>query len=268
MALRVCLVDAGLGAVFFGRGALQPKLGAISACNVSALSRSVHVGSEFRTGLWESMADRTQLTARDEEILLALLSKVRVFSVEQIAKTWWCDSQNSKRAALRRLQRLSVSDLLSIRRVFVRPLPRLEVPLVSWRPRLPRPRFGPVAWQLQSRWDSPQSSTAICFATTTAAKRLGGLNRQLLNPLQVTHDLGTAEVYLQFRIAEPDKARRWVGEDMLRFAKGQKVPDALIEQADRRGFERAIEFGGAYDRRRLESFHRYCRKKALPYEIW
>ena len=214
------------------------------------------------------MAIQMHLTARDEEILMALLSKVRVFSLAQIAKTWWCDSRNSERTALRRLQRLSASNLLSIRSVLAKPIPRLEAPLIRWRPRDRRPRFGSIAWQLQARWDSPLASTTICFATTTAARRLGGLNRELLNPLQVTHDLGTAEVYLKFREAEPEQARRWVGEDALRVVKGKKVPDALIERADRRGFERAIEFGGAYDRRRLQSFHQYCRREALRYEIW
>ena len=43
------------------------------------------------------------------------------------------------------------------------------------------------------------------------------------------------------------------------------LPDAIIRTA---GSQRAVEFGGAYGKAKLERFHRFCESQDLSYEVW
>lgn len=82
---------------------------------------------------------------------------------------------------------------------------------------------------------------------------------------EVSHDLHLAEVYFRMLEELPTRASTWILETHLPKGQGVKVPDAIV----RDGLDRAaIEFGGLYDRVKLESFHAYCRDKKMGYELW
>lgn len=57
-----------------------------------------------------------ELTKRDVEILEALTERVRVFSLPQIARTWWPDSKNGVEYAGDRLKILSGENLIELNR--------------------------------------------------------------------------------------------------------------------------------------------------------
>ncbi|MCA9074706.1 MAG: hypothetical protein KDA93_06720 [Planctomycetaceae bacterium] len=46
---------------------------------------------------------------------------------------------------------------------------------------------------------------------------------------------------------------------------GQKLPDAQLNTPDG---PHIVEFGGAYDKRKLTGFHRWCASEHLSYEVW
>ncbi len=76
-------------------------------------------------------------------------------------------------------------------------------------------------------------------------------------------------MYLQFRRSRPQDAERWIGEDLLApWRRGEKLPDAVLAAAPDARPELVLEFGGAYDARRIEMFHEDCASQMLPYELW
>ncbi|MEZ6081908.1 MAG: hypothetical protein R3C56_41405, partial [Pirellulaceae bacterium] len=80
---------------------------------------------------------------------------------------------------------------------------------------------------------------------------------QLPHPLQASHELGLADVYLHFLWCRAAEAKSWVGEDaLLGSLKKCQVPDAVILAADG-GPKLAIELGGVYSAERLRKFHKY-----------
>ena len=76
-----------------------------------------------------------------------------------------------------------------------------------------------------------------------------------------------ATLYLKFREERPGDAKHWIHEEAFRREmRGYgKLPDAIIRSG---GFDRVIEFGGAYGKTKLENFHRFCAMRELPYELW
>ena len=54
---------------------------------------------------------------------------------------------------------------------------------------------------------------------------------------------------------------------MANLRVGEKRPDAFIVNVQGQ-VESVIEFGGDYDRSRVEAFHRDCAERNLPYELW
>jgi hypothetical protein len=76
-------------------------------------------------------------------------------------------------------------------------------------------------------------------------------------------------MYLQFCRSRPADAERWIGEDLLApWRRGEKLPDAVLASAPDARPELVLEFGGAYDSRRIEMFHEDCAEQQLPYELW
>ena len=61
-------------------------------------------------------------------------------------------------------------------------------------------------------------------------------------------------------------AKRWSGEEE-RDSGGEKLPDAVLLNSAGSVTE-VIEFGGQYDRRRVEAFHRYCELRRFRYQLW
>lgn len=208
------------------------------------------------------------LTERDEELIMTLVMKTRVLSLDQIADTWWQGLAYGQQCARRRLAILAQGKLVNRLRIMARPLPPLPGPLACWKPEEQQPQFEPVAWKLRSRWQQPARQITAVVATKVAARRFGGKNsHRLKHRHQVTHDLGVSQVYLHFRTHTPARALRWMGEDRLPKKRGQKVPDAMLESTAELPQE-AIEFGGSYDATRLKTFHHYCQQRQLGYEIW
>lgn len=109
------------------------------------------------------------LSARDLEVLLALLHKVRVLSMRQLTDHWW----NSEPAnARRRLAMLVDADLLQKVKLSARNLPTLFEPVVEWHPQERVPDFGAVSYRLKSRWKQRAARTITAYVASERASRL------------------------------------------------------------------------------------------------
>ena len=208
-----------------------------------------------------------RLTDRDTEILQAMVTKVRLFSLRQIAEHWFCGDVANTRRRLRLLQARLLVEQISVRS---RTLPEFAEPLIRWRPGQPEPRFEAVAYALQNRWNGrPVRESAAFIATVQASQLYGGVQRgELKNRLQATHDLGVSAVWLTLRQNAPKLAASWCGEDLLASTRrGQKLPDSFLLDAHG-NVAAAIEFGGSYDAQRVEAFHLDCDDRSLPYQLW
>lgn len=210
------------------------------------------------------------LRSRDIDILRSLAVKVRLFSLDQVAVAWWTDSTVGKSNARRRLKRLTDAGLLGRHRVHARPLPPLAVPVHTWSPGDPTPDFGQLAWKLQSRWTQASCPTTVYIATRQCANQFGGRQPgELKHDFQATHDLGVSAVYLHLRETAPALAKMWVGEDLLRsFWTHRNLPDAALTEGPGRKIKTVIEFGGAYDARRVRRFHEHSQEQRISYELW
>jgi hypothetical protein len=197
-------------------------------------------------------------------------SKARVATRDQAIRVLAKGGVASRRVAKRVLHALVGRGLVRFEEVPARPLLRLEYPLVTWRPGLPAPAFGPLAWTLEKRWQEPLRPTRVYFAGPAAVRAYGGcMKGRLSNIAQVSHDLHVTEVYLGFLEREPEIAAAWVSEDELGESrkKFEKQPDAVLY--DRDGKPRvAVEFGGLYGVDKLQAFHTDMERRALPYELW
>ncbi len=209
------------------------------------------------------------ITGRDRELLQALALKVRLVSLRQIADHWFGgDVANARR----RLRQLVAAGLLQRVNVTARPTPLLVGPVVVWQPGQLAPDFGKVARLIETRWHHrPVRHCATFIATTKTANAFGGKARgELKRPLQATHDLGVAAVWLRLHREQSDLAAAWRSEDLLahtRRGHGDKFPDAfVVNTADE--IVAVIEFSGGYDTDRVREFHADCESRRLPYQLW
>ena len=211
-----------------------------------------------------------RLTDRDQEILSSLCTKVRLFTAQQIADCWWRDASTSLATARQRMGKLVASEFVAQLRVLAAPLPLLHSPVIAWAPGDEAPDYGAAAWQLQSRWKEPVELTRVYLATNKACRLFGGKRQGSLKAeYQATHDLGVSQMYIQRRIKSEQAIANWIGEDVLaHYRKGQKLPDAVLAPAPGENPSLVLEFGGAYDKRRVEAFHKDCAKRELAYEVW
>jgi hypothetical protein len=209
------------------------------------------------------------LTERDERLIRTLLGKIRIVSFEQLARTWWPDSESSRTNAKRRVRELLESKLLVRERAFARPLLVLEKPLFTWKPGKDCPDYEKLSYQLQSRWIEEPQPMSVYLVSTRAANIFGGTaSGRIKNPSQVTHDLHLAEMYLRLLKDEPELAECWAGEAIIAPSREyQKLPDAIL--LDKQGKPRLVmEFGGAYPAYRVQAFHEDCQARSLAYEMW
>lgn len=209
------------------------------------------------------------LTARDQALLKALALRVRLFSLRQVAAHWFGGDVSNARRRLRQLEALG---LVQSVKVNARPTPRLIAPVIQWHPGDPAPRFGHVAETLTKRWlNRPTRICRAFLATSKTANLFGGKARgELKRPLQATHDLGVAAVWMVLDAHSPERADRWRSEDLLAHTRnkpGDKLPDAFIVNESDNVIE-VIEFGGAYDAARVRDFHQDCEHRRTPYELW
>ena len=107
------------------------------------------------------------------------------------------------------------------------------------------------------------------LATERLAQHYGGRRSgELKHPLQATHDLGVAQIWLQLQATATAWADAWRGEDILAHTRrGEKCPDAFIVNEQQEVFC-VIEFGGAYSAQRVREFHEDCVERNLPYQLW
>ena len=197
------------------------------------------------------MTASVSLTARDQQMLLALVQKVRLLSLRQIAEHWWQDEVANAR---RRLRALTATSLVQRVTVAARTLPPIDAPVATWQPGHTVPDFGQVSYRLQSRWRRRAvRSTSAYIATDHAAQLFGGKCRA---------------VWLRLHDEAAEWADAWRSEDLLAHTRrGEKLPDGFI--VDREGETVwVIEFGGSYDAPRVQEFHEDCADRNLPYQIW
>ena len=164
-----------------------------------------------------------------DEIVLSLVTKIRVITVAQAARTWWGNSLSARATAKRQLDSLVTrGDLLKyiLRAHPEQPLPK---PVWSWNPGEPEPPYGVLSYRLRKRWTEPLVPTIVYVASTRSARLYAGSGGRLAHPLQVTHDLHVSALYVRLLRTEPDKAAQWVSEDVLApLLRGKKIPDAEL----------------------------------------
>ena len=211
-----------------------------------------------------------RLTSRDSEILDHLSMSVRLFSLDQIARAWWGDSEDPRKLADERILRLARAGWVERYSVLARPIPEITAPVVCWRTGQSPADFGKVAWQVQSRWKKgPRKCLVVVASDRTTKSRLGKSARGIRQYFQLTHDLGVAETFLRFRETRPEEATLWRGEGMIASLRRQrKVPDAIISGVAIWPPKLIVEFAGDYARNRIEVFHWFCEKERLAYELW
>lgn len=194
----------------------------------------------------------------------ALARRVRLFTVDQIARTWF----NSRRAARARLGTLETAGYVHMRDALLHPELALEGPVAAWQPMQPTPPFGRIAHRLRTRWTGVVTPETVVVVSQGAATEFGGVPAPPLRTDELTHDAHLAAVYLLYRRDQPELARTWIGERIIkktRPARSGPVPDASIRDGRQRRF---IEFAGAYPKDRLETFHEFCAGSQTAYELW
>jgi len=209
--------------------------------------------------------DNISLTTRDQVILETLLFKVRCMTIEQVARTWWPQTQHPEQNAKRRLRVLEKSDLVCCFTIVSHPEIELRGPLLRWSPEDPEPDLGALSYRAQNRWTDEYRPIQAVIATEKASRLFGGSGGRYPRSSEETHDVHLASVYLSYMASNPQLAARWHHEDIEIAIPGQKVPDAIIGEADTRI---AVEFAGKYSREKLLEFHNYCCTESLPYEVW
>lgn len=208
------------------------------------------------------------ITARDSEIIDALVHRVRVLSLEQIGRTWWSGSTPPTKQAASRMNILATEKLVTSYQAFVHPELVLSEPIVQWNPEDQMPDFGAAAYRLQSRWIKPFVSVTCFIATNRSGRAFGGYGGRRSRSSEQTHDIHLAAVFLRYRAEAPHLVADWRSEAAIlatRSNRREKLPDALIDNGEER---RIIEFGGSYGKDKLVAFHEYCEREELPYEIW
>lgn len=205
------------------------------------------------------------LSDRDQAMLVTLCRCVKVFSVRQIARTWWAEAGSP----LRRLARLEASGWIHRTRIMAREEPCTQNALALWEPGVPVPAWAAIANAARNRWTHPLRSLSTVSITAKAAEQFGGRARYP-RPSEATHDLYVSEVFLQKMTVRPMEASLWVGEGrMISFCSQTNpdcVPDAILDQLSRRV---AIEIvGESYTVARLKSLHEFCASRKWGYELW
>ena len=206
-------------------------------------------------------------TPRDEAILRTLTHRVRMLSLEQIARTWWSDSDASRETARRRLRHLASAGLLERVEILTHPILALDGPLFFWTEGGEPPDSGALSYRLKVRWTESPEATSVYLATRRAANEFGGFGGPIKARYQATHDLHVSEVFLRLTEDHPEVESFWTAEEQLPNRRNDFNPDAEIR--DPTGATTlVVEFGGAYEVDRVEHIHASCEGRGVPYQIW
>jgi hypothetical protein len=158
--------------------------------------------------LLEGCAQQTRSILLSEELLEGLTTKSRLISDKQL------DDCHHRRHSRELLVKNGWMDRIN---VYVRELPRLERPLVSWSPGDAEPDFASPAYRARSRWRGQPRMIGAYVATKKAGTLFGGRGGPLANVLQAEHDLALTATYLFYRVKHPELAQKWLAEDILQF---------------------------------------------------
>ncbi len=211
------------------------------------------------------------ITSRDDAILDALALRIRVLSLEQIVRTWWSRMAQGRKAALHRLRQLEEAGKLHIFDLVAHPEIYLARPVSSWVPGHPTPDHGALSYKLKARWIEPPIVHTAVIASKQTGRHYGGWGGRYPRSTERTHDIHMATVFLVKQKRKQFELANWLSEEKVRERQLQKrssrishLPDAIVTRPKRL----AVEFGGAYTPKKLESFHTYCEGIGLRYEIW
>lgn len=208
------------------------------------------------------------LTARDLALIDALTLRIRALSVDQIARTWFSNSQDPRRSALRRIATLARLGAVEQYKAHARPELALTNPIATWIPNAPVPDFEAMSYQLACRWRAPAVPVSVIIATREAGTWRGGHGGRRPRRSELSHDLSLAGLYLKWLQRNQHEAARWISEATLRkhgFGERGILPDGMIES---QGRHKVVELGGVYAAVKLREFHRFCAMRNLAYEIW
>ncbi len=199
------------------------------------------------------------------EILLALSCCVRVFTTGQLADGFF---EGNRGKAARVLSILQSHQLLVKNRLPIREIAAAHKPLATWRVGEQPPQFNALVVAIRNRWQLAPTRVTTIYLAGPAAQRVTGYSAtgKLIRPLQASHDLGLAGVYLAVRRDRPQLAKFWHGEDIITVQVGA-IPDAVCINGAGKP-QLAVEFCGLYSANRLRSFHRHCAARRLGYELW
>ncbi len=207
-------------------------------------------------------------TKRDEEILYAMSTQVRIFTEEQLISTYWKPGSDPGR---KRVALLRKAGLLNRHRVQVNTLPQMREPVLRWRPGEPVPRNEEeISYKLCSRWTKVTSSTVVYVASQKTANLFGRTSRYqgLPGALEIAHDLCLTEIFCNYRRANPELISKWMGEDAIPKRHGVKAPDAWLLEGDGQPI-RLIEQGGHYSAMRIaESLGYAVNELNVEFELW
>jgi hypothetical protein len=210
---------------------------------------------------------------RDHELLETLALRVKVLTVEQIARTWWSDETAPVTRCRKHLRRLAGRGLVEVFPMMAHPEVDLTEPLAVWQPGLDSPDPGSASYQAKQRWKDASHQTDLVIVTEQGASPHGGAAGRCPRVSEATHDVHLAAVYLRMRRELPTRARSWLSETAIAAGalgerppgSGEKQPDALVR--DGRG-RTAIEFVGDYTPAKLTAFHEHCARRRWGYELW
>ena len=200
------------------------------------------------------------LGAAERGLLQVLTHRVRLLTLPQIARTW------GALQTIKQLRRLEGRGLLVSFAAVIHPELSLQRPVASWRIGEQAPDFGAVSYALRSRWNQAGVSTPCVIASRAAGRMFGGHGGRFPRESEETHDVHLAGVYLRLLKADPRLASSWIHEEEIRAERESrrgKLPDAVLKSTGK-----IIEFGGAYKKAKLISFHEYCRASGQEYEVW
>ena len=100
-----------------------------------------------------------------EQLLEALTKRVRLFTIDQAARTWWSHTVRPRNNARKQLRKLEEQGLVELITIMAIPEIDLRTPVLEWQPGDPSPKFGPIAYQLRTRWKKPLVPTEAVIAT-------------------------------------------------------------------------------------------------------
>jgi hypothetical protein len=217
------------------------------------------------------------LADRESQIMGMLVHCVPLMSLSQLANTFYSGDRSN---AVRSLRLLTDSRLLLSFDVIARtPPPASRSPIASWAPGITPPSAFRIAYRLNQRWLCQGSRKRLVFlAGPTVTALLGiAVPGKPRRALQASHELGLAEQFLHFYRERDSRWEYWIGEQSYAqlnnssvaglLADGTQRPDALVLRESGQ-VDHALEYGGLYNAKRIERFHRWCQRRSLAYEIW